>query len=55
MVACVCFNEAPAIPPGRGGAAGMGVADWQERFNEAPAIPPGRVPVAVLPPPLAPP
>ena len=38
----VCFNEAPAIPPGREGSGIRPCLSLWPRFNEAPAIPPGR-------------
>ena len=35
-----CFNEAPAIPPGKTGPASRCGSRMKHRFNEAPAIPP---------------
>ena len=37
-----CFNEAPAIPPGKTAVGLLGPGRPGRRFNEAPAIPPGK-------------
>ena len=38
----ICFNEAPAISPGKTGASPGRPGRTRPRFNEAPAISPGK-------------